>query len=123
MTVSAALLLLTACAALPAVLALLFIRGKLAERGAKFWSPFGLGLFALSLVAIGAIAWASAASEADITACATETAATQVDCEDAGLLVVVAGVTAILSLAIYLVGGVGAHAILRRRAKRDDAAT
>lgn len=120
MSALAGALSLLAMAVVPAVIVLFVIRGRLAARGVRFWSPFGLGLFALSLVAIGAIAWASAVSEADITACAAEPVGTRVDCEDAGLLVVVVGVTAILSLAIYMIGGLGAHAVLRRRAARND---
>ncbi len=110
-------------AAVPAVLALVVIRGRLGALGARFWSPFGLGLFALSLLAIGAIAWASNISEADMVACSAEPVGTRVGCEDAGLLVVVVGSAAILSVVIYMIGGIGAHWLLRRRAARGEASS
>ena len=110
-------------AAVPAAVTLVVIRGRLGAAGARFWSPFGLGLFALTLVAIGAIAWASAISEAEIVACSAEPAGTRVGCEDAGLLVVMVGSAAILSLLIYTLVGVGAHWVLRRRAVRAEASS
>lgn len=114
------LAVLTVCALLPAALALFLIRNRMGGTWSAFWPFYGLGMAGLFALCVVVLSWASGEVSASIAACQAEAAAdpgSRVGCEDDQLMIVVFGFFCLLSLVIYMVGGLAAHAWLRTRRK------
>lgn len=106
------LAVLTVCALLPAALALFLIRGRVGGSWSAFWPFYGMGMAGLFALCVAVLSWASAEVSASIVACQAEAG---VGCEDDQLIIVVFGAFCVLSLVIYMAGGIGAHMWLRAR--------
>ena len=114
------LAVLTVCAILPAALGLFLIRGRMGGTWTRFWPFYGLGMAGLFALCVIVLSWASGEVSTAILACQAEAAAdpgARVACQDDQLMIVVFGVFCLLSLAIYMVGGIVAHMWLRARRK------
>ena len=114
------LAVLTVCAILPAALALFLIRGRMGGTWTRFWPFYGLGMAGLFALCVIVLSWASAEVSTAIVACQAEAADdpdARVACQEDQLMIAVFGVFSLLSLAIYMVGGIVAHMWLRARRK------
>jgi hypothetical protein len=99
------LVTLLVLASAPAGVALYVLRKPLTRPG-RFWMAQMMGLSALSVLGAAAVWWATAQAERDIMACLRLPAEQRLDCEDAGLLVGLAGVLAVAAIVLFLVGGI-----------------
>lgn len=111
------LAVLTVCALLPAALILFLIRGRMGGTWSRFWPFYGLGMAGLFALCVVVLSWASAEVSASIAACQAEPVGTRVGCEDDQLIIVVFGVFCLVSLVIYMIGGLAAHMWLRAKRK------
>jgi hypothetical protein len=98
------LLILLLAAAIPAGLALYLLRRGLATAGPHFWRAIAAGVLALGGLAVLAVWGATIFAEREIAACK---AANDLNCEDSGLWVAIAGVPALACLVIFILGAAG----------------
>lgn len=111
------LAVLTVCAILPAALALFLIRGRMGGTWSRFWPFYGLGMAGLFGLCVVVLSWASAEVSAAIMACQADEAVNPASCTEQQVMVAVFGIFCLLSLAIYMAGGIIAHMWLRARRK------
>ncbi|MEZ5936887.1 MAG: hypothetical protein R3C52_01550 [Hyphomonadaceae bacterium] len=85
---------------------------------ARFWRGAALGLFALTVLAVAALAWATQAAAAHLGACPGLAGdGPSRDCGEIMLLIPTVGVLGIFALLVYFIAGIVMQAV-RRSSRR-----